>query len=61
MKNGLANFIHRNSAVQLNYSQLAHLRDRSLKVDEHLVFDYAIGLRYARATIDLGWGRAQVG
>ncbi len=61
VKNGLANFIHRNSAVQLNYSRLAHLRDRSAKVDEQLVFDYAIGLRYARAAIDLGWGRAQVG
>ena len=61
VKNGLANFIHQNSAVQLNYSRLAHLRDRSSKVDEHLIFDYASGLRYARVAIDLGWGGAQVG
>ncbi|HWX56675.1 MAG TPA: hypothetical protein VN176_18985 [Verrucomicrobiae bacterium] len=61
VKNGLASFVHQNSAVQLNYSKLIHLRDRSSKVDERLVFDYAIGMRYARVAIDLGWGGGQAG
>jgi len=55
VKNRLAKFIHQNSALQLRYSRLMHLRDASLKVDERVVFDYAVGVRYARVIIDFGW------
>jgi hypothetical protein len=60
VKNRLAKFIHHNSALQLKYSRLAHLRDASCKVDEHVVFDYAVGVRYARAIIDFGWAPGQL-
>jgi hypothetical protein len=57
VRNGLANFINRNTAVQLNYSRLAHLRDQSSKPDERLIFEYATGSRRARMAINLAWGR----
>lgn len=55
VKDGLASFINRNTAVQLNYSKLAHLRDQSCKVDERLILEYLGGSRRARAAIELGW------
>ena len=56
VKDGLAKFIHRNTALQLNFARLTHLRDQSCRVDEHFVWEYAIGSRRARIAIDLGWG-----
>jgi len=59
VKNGFASFINRNTAVQLNYSRLAHLRDQSSKPDERLILEYLSGSRRARAAI-YGWGRGPV-
>lgn len=58
VQDGLANFIHRNTALQLNFARLIHLRDQSCRVDEHLMFQYASGSRRARVAVDLGWGLA---
>jgi hypothetical protein len=55
---GLAVFIHRNKALRLTFSKITQLRDRSLKVDEQLLMDYALGVKYARAIIEdptAGW------
>jgi len=56
VRHGLARFINRNTAVQLTYSRLTQLRDRSCKVDERLILEYVAGSRLARAAVDLGWG-----
>jgi hypothetical protein len=56
VKNGLAKFINRNTAVQLTYSRLAHLRDQSCKPGERLVLDYISGSYRARVAVELGWG-----
>jgi hypothetical protein len=56
VRDGLARFIHRNTALQLNFARLTHLRDQSCRVDEHLVWQYSIGSRRARIVVDLGWG-----
>ncbi len=58
VRDGLASFIHHNTALQLNYAKLTHLRDKSSRVDPSLVFEYVIGVRSARVAINLGWGRA---
>jgi hypothetical protein len=52
---GSASFIHRNTALQLNYAEIAHLRDQSCSVDEHVIFQYASGSRRARLAVDFGW------
>jgi hypothetical protein len=53
---GVANFIHRNSALQLNFARLTHLRDISCKVDGNVVWQYVIGVRCVQIAVDLGWG-----
>jgi hypothetical protein len=58
VRQGLAVFIHRQSALRLTFLKLTQLRDRSLKVDEQLLMDYAQGDRRARAIIEdpsAGW------
>lgn len=52
---GTASFIHRNTALQLNYAEIAHLRDQSCRVDQHVIFDYAAGSRRARLAVNFGW------
>jgi hypothetical protein len=52
---GSARFIHGNTALQLNYAEITHLRDLSCKVDEHVIFQYASGSRRARLAVDLAW------
>jgi hypothetical protein len=58
VRQGLAVFIHRQSALRLTFSKVTQLRDRSLKVDERLLMDYAQGDKRARAIIEdptAGW------
>ncbi len=58
MCRGLADFIHRQSALRLTFSKIAHLRDMSLRIDEEFLMAYALGDRRARAIIDdddAGW------
>jgi hypothetical protein len=55
---GLAEFILRQTALRLKFSQIAYLRDQSLRIDEALVMAYAQGDKRARAIIDdeaAGW------
>lgn len=62
VQDGLAIFAHEGKAIQLTFSKLAQLRDRSLKIDEAMLIAYASGKRQARAVIDYGWtGFANVG
>lgn len=52
---GLATFIHRNTALQLTFAKLIPLRDVSCKADEELSFEYVLGLYRARVAFDVGW------
>jgi hypothetical protein len=56
--NGEASFIHRNTALQLTYARLTHLRDQSCKAGPDVIFLYASGSRRARIAVDLGWQSA---
>ena len=48
VKDGLACFIHRNTAIQLTFAKIAHLRDRSLRIDENFLMAYAADRKWAR-------------
>jgi hypothetical protein len=50
-----ATFIHQNTALQLTFARLTHLRDQSCKVDPEVIFQYAAGSRRARIAVDVGW------
>ncbi len=41
--------------IQLTFSKIAHLRDRSLKIDEAFLIAYAAGERWARNLFDNAW------
>src|SRR5260370_25667807 len=41
--------------IQLTFSKIAHLRDRSLKIDEAFLIAYAAGKRWARNLFDNPW------
>lgn len=58
VKKGLAEFIHQRSALRLTYSTIAHLRDQSLRIDEHFLLAYVAGEERARSIIEdasVGW------
>ena len=54
--NGMAVFIHRNAALQLTFSELTDLRDRSSKADAQLILDFINGSTKARIALELAWG-----
>ena len=57
---GLAEFVNRGRAIRLTFSRLAHLRDRSLKIDEAFLIAYAAGEKWARNLFAAAWdGKAQ--
>lgn len=59
VRHGLAEFILRQTALRLMFSKIAHLRDRSLRIDEAFVMAYAQGDPQARAIMHdqtAGWG-----
>lgn len=58
VRNGLADFINRQTALRLTFSRIAHLRDQSLRIDERFLMTYVQGDKRARAIIDdpaFGW------
>ncbi len=54
---GEAVFVHRNTAIQLTYSDVTHLRDISCNVDPYVIHQYARGRRLFRLAVDIGWLR----
>lgn len=52
---GLARFIHRNTALQLTFGRVENLRDESCHVDEQVILDYLLGRRSTRIAVALGW------
>lgn len=55
VRDGVATFIHKNTALRLNFARLTHLRDLSCKVNGYVIWQYAIGSRYVRIAVDLAW------
>jgi hypothetical protein len=60
VREGMARFVDKNAAIQLTFSKIAHLRDRSLKIDEAFLNAYAAGEGWARRLFHAGYdGKAQ--
>jgi hypothetical protein len=55
IRHGLAEFILRQTALRLTFSNFAHLRDYSLRIDEAFLINYAAGERREVAVIECGW------
>lgn len=52
---GLARFVHRNTALQLTFGRVENLRDQSCHVNEMVILDYLLGRRSTRIAVALGW------
>lgn len=58
VRQGLADFINRQTALRLTFSKVAHLRGQSLRIDERFLMAYVQGDKRARVIIDdaaVGW------
>jgi hypothetical protein len=55
VRDGVATFIHQNTALRLNFAKLTHLRDISCKVDGQVIWQYTVGLRCVKIAVNLGW------
>lgn len=55
VNDGLATFVHRNSALRLNFDEITALRGQSCRIDQHLIWQYAVGSRRAQIAVELGW------
>jgi|SRR5215831_9504074 len=55
VRDGLARFVDKKKAIQLTFSKIAYLRDRSLKIDEAFLNAYAAGERWAKNLFDAGY------
>ncbi|MGC2697746.1 MAG: hypothetical protein WA738_18310 [Candidatus Angelobacter sp.] len=52
---GLANFIHRNNAIQLAFDRLGNLRDMSCLINPEVIFGYTCGVSRPRVAVNQGW------
>lgn len=55
IRNGLARFVNRNTAIQLTFADVTPLRDQSCNVDLSVILPYIEGSIYTRLVVDLGW------
>lgn len=55
IRNGLARFVNRNTGIQLTFSDVTPLRDRSSNVDLSVILPYVGGCIHTRLVVDLGW------
>src|SRR5262249_27405199 len=55
VRDDLARFVDKHAAIQLTFSKIAHLRDRSLKIDQAFLNAYAAGERWAKNLFRAGY------
>ena len=55
IRDGMAKFILRNTAIQLTFCRLVNLRDQSCKADEQFIFQYLCGSTDALVALSEGW------
>lgn len=52
---GLAIFIHQNSALQLNFAKLTYLRDTSCNINGTAIWEYVAGSHRVKTALYVGW------
>ena len=51
----MAQFIHRNSAVQLTFAKVTYLRDTSCNINGTAIWEYVAGSDRVKAALYVGW------
>ena len=55
VRDGLAVFIHKNTALQLTFAKLTYLRDTSCNINGTAIWEYAAGSDRVKAALYVGW------
>jgi len=55
VRDGLAVFIHKNTALQLTFAKLTYLRDTSCNINGTAIWEYVAGSDRVKAALYVGW------
>jgi hypothetical protein len=55
VRDGMAQFIHQNSALQLTFAKVTYLRDTSCNINGIAIWEYAAGSHRVKAALYVGW------
>jgi hypothetical protein len=55
VRDGMAQFIHQNSALQLTFAKITYLRDTSCNINGIAIWEYAAGSNRVKAALYVGW------
>ena len=55
VRDGLAAFIHKNTALQLTFAKLTYLRDTSCNINGTAIWEYVAGSDRVKAALYVGW------
>jgi hypothetical protein len=55
VRDGLAVFIHKNTALQLTFAKLTYLRDTSCNINGTAIWEYVAGSGRVKAALYVGW------
>jgi len=55
VRDGMAQFIHQNSALQLTFAKVTYLRDTSCNINGTAIWEYAAGSHRVKTALYVGW------
>ena len=57
----MAQFIHRNSALQLTFAKVTYLRDTSCNINGTAIWEYVAGSHLVKTALYVGWRKNVAG
>ena len=55
VRDGMAQFIHQNNALQLTFAKITYLRDTSCNINGTAIWEYVAGSHRVKAALYVGW------
>jgi hypothetical protein len=55
VRDGMAQFIHQNNALQLTFAKITYLRDTSCNINGTAIWEYVAGSDRVKAALYVGW------
>ena len=55
VRDGMAQFIHRNSALRLSFAKITYLRDTSCNINGTAIWEYVAGSHRVKTALYVGW------
>ena len=61
VRDGMARFIHQNSALQLTFAKITYLRDTSCNINGTAIWEYVAGSHRVKTALYVGWRKNVAG